>query len=584
MFYSFYFNKKDMKQNFSTSTTWNTNWMRGKNVENKIMEERIVKKVKRSLALLFALVLLLTQVACNSEKNSSSETQEAKGSVASESKGVESEKTGTENGGAPIKISMYYSDNATLPFKEDWQTVQTIQKKYNVDIQWEIIPIADYATKVSLALNTGTNAPDVILYSSTSGENASLALNGALVPVSDYADWTPNFNAAVEKYNLQEDVNRLNLKDGKRYMMPSLYDSPFYDGGLILRDDYLAEKGLKAPTTYDELYEILKAYKTDNPTSYPLTILAGPRVLFRMTMPAWGISLHKNASSGSGVLSWDYDKEEYFAGAISEEYRAYMTFFAKLYAEGLVDPEMADPIDSDKWNQKLATGASMATYAYYDQIGGVEAASEIEGFSLNMYPALAGPAGAYHQPKSKTGTGILFPSSTAKREDFEQVVRKIDEMFFSEEAATIWCIGVEGETYTLEGDKIIYSEDILSAADGIYKYMQLQYGAGSDVTQKIWVNEREMTKYDDNYREINEKVKAMGDVIQYVPPTPMFDDLTAEDAASLQTPLNDTFERWNDAFFTGAKSVETDWDTYVQEMKNLQIETLLNMYNEHLQG
>lgn len=484
--------------------------------------------------------------------------------------------------GDPLKISMYYSDNATLPFKEDWLTVQTIQEKYNVDITFEVIPIADYATKVSLALNTGTNAPDVILYQSIKGENASLALNGAIVPISDYGDWTPNFNALVAELGLQEDVDLTNLGNGKRYNLPNLYDKPFYDGGLILRQDFLEENGFEAPVTYDDLYEILTAYKAKNPDSYPLTILAGPRVLYRMTMPAWGISLHRNAASGSSVLSWDYENKTYFEGAISDEYKAYMTFFAKLYAEGLLDPEMADPIDGDRWNQKLATGTSMATYAYYDQIGGVEAASEIDGFNLNMYPALEGPAGAYHQPKSKTAAGILFPAKTAERDDFERIVRTMDAMFFSDEAAAIWCIGVEGVTYTMDGDAIVYSDEIQNAADGIYKYMQLQYGCGSDVTQTVWINEREMTKYDENYRQINQTVAAMEDVIQSIPPTPLFDDLSAEEASSLQTPLADAFERWNDAFLTGTKSLDADWDTYVAEMKNLQIEEFCKIYNDNL--
>ena len=67
----------------------------------------------------------------------------------------------------PVKIKIYYSDNATLPFKEDWLTVTEAEKRFNVDFEFEVIPIADYATKVSLALNTGTNAPDVILYQTT---------------------------------------------------------------------------------------------------------------------------------------------------------------------------------------------------------------------------------------------------------------------------------------------------------------------------------------------------------------------------------------------------------------------------------
>ncbi len=485
--------------------------------------------------------------------------------------------------GEPVKISLYYSDNATLPFQEDWLTVKTIEEKYNLDLTFEVIPIADYTTKVSTALNVGGNTvPDVILYQTTKGENGSLALNGALVPISDYSEWTPNFNARVEEFGLQAAVDELRLSDGKLYYLPSLTDIPFYDGGLILRQDYLEKKGLEAPKTFDDLYEILKAYKADNPDSYPLTILAGPRVLYRMTMPSFGVSLGKNGASGTNTLSWNYTTKEYFPGAVSDEYKAYITFFAKLYAEGLLDPEMADPIDGDRWTQKMANGSAMATYAYYDQIGGVEAASEIEGLKLNMYPALEGPAGAHHQPKSSTGQGILFPSKTAERADFEQVVRAIDAAFFSEEAAKIWCLGVEGVTYTEKDGVITYSDELVNSADGVYKTLQVKYGCGSDVTQMVWYNAREMTKYDQNYSDINAAVAAMGDVIQPIPPSPLFDDLTAEDAGMLQTPLSDAWEVWNDAFLTGKKSIEADWDAYVAEMTEKGIDEFCKLYNDHL--
>ena len=74
----------------------------------------------------------------------------------------------------------------------------------------------------------------------------------------------------VEKLGLKDDVEELALKDGKRYFMPQLFDQPFYDGGLIMRQDYLEEKGFDAPKTFDDLYEILKAYKAEHPDSYPL--------------------------------------------------------------------------------------------------------------------------------------------------------------------------------------------------------------------------------------------------------------------------------------------------------------------------
>jgi putative aldouronate transport system substrate-binding protein len=541
--------------------------------------------MKKILSILLVLVLAVSLLAgCkknetvpSGSKDTADAQKEDPKTEVNDNKEV-SETTDTE----PVKIRVYYSDNATLPYQKDWLAITEAEKLFNVDFEFEVIPIADYATKVSLALNTGTNVPDVILYQSTKGENASLALNGALVPISDYSDFTPNFNARVEEFGLTDIVNDLSLADGKRYYMPSLFDVPFYDGGLVLREDYLTAKGLAAPKTYDELYNILKAYKQDNPDSYPLTILAGPRVLYRMTMPAFGISVGKNGASGTNTLSWDYEKEEYFTGAISDQYKEYVAFLAKLYQEGLLDPEMADPIDGDTWSNKLATGKAMATYAYYDQIGGVTGASTIEGFKLQMYPALAGPAGAHHQPKSKTGSGVMFPASTAKREDFERVVRTIDEVFFSEEGAKLWSLGVEGVTYTMDNGKVKFVDELVNSPEGIYKSMQIKYGCGSDVTQLVWINANEMLKYDENYARINAEVVAMGDVIQSIPPTPLFDDLTAEDAGILQTPLSDTFEVWVDAFITGKKSVDADWDAYVAEMKNLNIEEFCKIYNDNL--
>lgn len=55
-----------------------------------------------------------------------------------------------------------------------------------------------------------------------------------------------------------------------------------------------------APKTFDDLYEILKAYKADHPDSYPLTTLVAPYVTYRMTMPSFGISFGKSSSSGTG--------------------------------------------------------------------------------------------------------------------------------------------------------------------------------------------------------------------------------------------------------------------------------------------
>jgi putative aldouronate transport system substrate-binding protein len=485
-------------------------------------------------------------------------------------------------------MTIYYSDNSTLPFRTSWLAVQRAQQLANADITWEVIPMgADFTTKVSLALNSGVNTPDVILYQSIAGENVSLAQNGAIVPISDYAAWTPEWVARVREYGLQSDVDMLRLLDGKYYALASLYDKPFYDGGLIMRQDLLQRYNISSLTTFDDLYNFLRRYKQENPSSYPMTVLAGPRVHYRMTQPSWGISVHSNGADGSRVLSYDYSRNTYFAGAISEQYREYMRYWNKPYAEGLFDPEMVDPISGDVWTRKLATGAAIATYAYYDQIGGVEAASTIPGFKLNMYPPLAGPAGAHHQQKSKTGSGILFPIATSRRADFERVVRAIDTMFFSKAAEDLWCLGVEGTTYTMQGSTVRFMPQLVNSPDGIYKAGQLMYGLGTASLQYLWINAREMTKYDENYAQINARVAAMDNAIQAIPRAPKYPNTDAgrrdsERASSLIGTLFDTFNVWDNYFLTGQRSLDSDWNTYVNEMTSRGINELLQLYNNNL--
>ena len=217
---------------------------------------------KKTLALLLVLVMVLGLAACGTEKpvetQAPTQAQTGNDPVATEAPAAE-----------PIKISMYYSDNPTLLYMDTWLALVETAKLANIDLTVEAIPNgSDFTTKVSLALNTLENCPDVILYQETpAGERASQCLNGAVVPISDYPEWTPNFNAMAEKLGLVDEVNGLALMDGKRYYMPALRESAQYDGGLIMRADYLEAKGFEAPKTFDDLYNILKAYKEDYPDS-----------------------------------------------------------------------------------------------------------------------------------------------------------------------------------------------------------------------------------------------------------------------------------------------------------------------------
>ncbi len=478
----------------------------------------------------------------------------------------------------PITITLFYSDNATLPFKQDWPAIVELEKRFNCKLAFEPIPSADYATKVANVLNTGENAPDVMLYLSTGGSYASYALAGTMVPVSDYFDLMPNFMERIKEMGLEEELKTRYLGDGKLYYMPGLKDKPFYDCGLVLREDFMQKKGFETPKTYEDLYQILKAYKEENPDSQPLTSVVGLRVIERMMMPAWGISLGKNSSTGTGVLSWDYDKNEYFAGAISQNYKDYITYMRKLRAEGLLDIELEQ--DDASTAKKLATGQACAVFGWYDQMGGWEAASNIDGIKFKLYPPQEGSRGAYTRERSQTEGGVIFPIQLLKKDNFKEIIKKVDEVFYSKEAAKIWCLGVEGDSYTMVDGKVVYNDTILNAPEGIYKYMQNAYGTGCGGLQLVWYIEQEFTKYGEDYAEVNRQVMEMN-AIPYVVPVPTFEDEVAEELAGLRTTLLDAFVVWNEEFISGTKDIEKDWDAFVKDMTDKGIQKYVDTYNEY---
>ena len=129
------------------------------------------KSVSRTLAMALATCMAAGTLAACGSSGSSAVASSAAESTADSTATAASTEAGTPDysNEDPINIRIYLSDNATLPYKEDWLTFTEVQKRCNVNLDVEAIPIADYSTKVSLALNTGENVPDVILYQSTTG-------------------------------------------------------------------------------------------------------------------------------------------------------------------------------------------------------------------------------------------------------------------------------------------------------------------------------------------------------------------------------------------------------------------------------
>ena len=94
-----------------------------------------MKMFKKTLAMLLALIMVLGLAACGAaEEPAAPEAPKAEAPAAPEAEAPEAEAPAD-----PVKISIYYSDSSTAPFKTDWLALAETAKLANADVTVEAI-------------------------------------------------------------------------------------------------------------------------------------------------------------------------------------------------------------------------------------------------------------------------------------------------------------------------------------------------------------------------------------------------------------------------------------------------------------
>ena len=156
----------------------------------------------------------------------------------------------------PMTITMLYAATQTevgsLP--DDWAGYQILKDKLGIDLQLQMLP--SNANDQDVAVRTMAAAdelPDFITVSRTVWAD--------LVKQGMFADVTDDFAKMPERSKVMFGQSSKNFTtyNGRIYgfATPSAYAG---NEGLLVRKDWLDNLGLKAPTTLDELYDVMYAF------------------------------------------------------------------------------------------------------------------------------------------------------------------------------------------------------------------------------------------------------------------------------------------------------------------------------------
>lgn len=278
----------------------------------------------------------------------------------------------------------------------------------------------------------------------------------------------PNFTKLL---NDNPDIAKAaSTMDGSYYGFMKIQESAgnMYQG-LIIRKDWLDDLGMEAPETIDEWETMLTRFKNEKGAVAPLTLMAGYFITASECphfTTAYGI--------GEGFYVDDNGKVQF--GPSQDVYKEYLTTLNRWYKNGLLDPEFAT-INGSASQARVLDGQSGA---FYGTIGGTigtyldawkaRGETDIELIGVPQPMLKKGDLPEFNSPVKQVGPPHAVITSQAKN---PEMIASWFDYFYTGQGARLNSLGVEGETYTMNGDVPVYTDIISNNPDGLSVYEAL---------------------------------------------------------------------------------------------------------------
>lgn len=475
---------------------------------------------------------------------------------------------------APLSFSVQYNEREVQPFQADWLILSEYQSRQNVTLDVRTRDDADYEIAIIQALEA-EEQPDVIL-KVWPDQVESYASNGALLPFSEYEELMPNFTAYIQAHDLQAEVDKLRLSDGKYYVLPG-YQRAIQVQQWVYRQDAFEENGLSAPKTYDELFDALVILKERYPDSTPLTTLWGGAHLFAMMGAGYGIP-----AGWAGTRDFDAETNRWQFAPATDNFRELYRFLHRCYAAGVLDPESLTQSD-EEFIAKMTDGRALVTVTWITSgFGNWDQTLRDNGIPNGKWAPLRVPESTIGiravpavDPFRK---GLIVPSSVVNDATFTELLKFLDWAIYSEEGMTLTTWGVEGVTYeqTPTGKVFLPRQETPIDADAMSD-LTVQYGLDTMFNLNENVEFEDYKKPAEIVAFLNESLRAQETA--QIDPRLELDASAIEAVRILSERINPFVTESSMGFITGAVDIESGWADYLDSLEQRGYRTLEEIWN-----
>ncbi len=519
--------------------------------------------IKKILTVFLMLSMVFALLAgCGSGQNEEQPSSTAPGTDSTSASGVDGAAAWE-----PATISVYtwlsYEESWGAKSKGEIKCFEELEKRTNTKVDWSMMSDTN---SFELMMSSGETT-DVIWYSWAPSRQLKYAKAGLIQDIYPLVkEYAPNIMRLMEENPKLK--KQLVTPEGKMYLVPWVTEDPILtrNAGLAIRQDWLDKLGLDAPETADELYDTFKQFRDRdaNGSGQPDEIMTG-----------YSDQLYKLMYGFGTADDWHMadDGKTVVFGPTTENYKNALKWFAKLYKEGILDPDYLSR-DGDIYTKKVMAnqvGLYLDEVFVISQFNMDSAASGTPtDFEPLGYLKYNGKRVSYNSTTKRVAQqyGSVISS---KAKDPARIIKWLDYMF-GDEGSRLMNWGIEGESYEMKDGKLAYTAAVTNDPQYESSVARSQYA------EPTWCGpqsgEAELAMLNDAGKKFRQ---AWADVdnTNAIEPYMFYTDAEQSAMDEYSTNLKTERDTWRDKFITGEKDIDAEWNNYIEALNNMKLKELI---------
>lgn len=479
----------------------------------------------------------------------------------------------------------YYTSDITV--SPDTQVEKLLEETFNVNIN----PITDISKSGFGLYVSSASVLDATFYTVYLDNAANLTDMYSQELIREIpAEWLETYyptGMQIMKDYLGEEyfASGSHLTDGKVLNVPYARVENNSQSIVVYRKDWLENLKMSEPTTLQEFHDMLYAFTYNDPDGNGVKDTYGidaTTAWLGMTL-VHGAYGYAQAQSGGGSFYRMDDGSVVYTSA-TEQYKEALKTIGQWYQEGIIDPECITDARSDvrtKWANGTV-GAMVDSFTWALSRRGpasiVNMAEEVFGEnSVDVLGKLTCEEGdgtvyaAVNYLETNVNQALVFTASATDAQVI-RVLQILEGLSSNDELYKRVIYGEENEDYTMNGEQVCINSDVS---------VEYQAKKGLDGTfYGLAVMSPKLTYSTYSQRDLDNLAKA--ELSPAVYRNTNFSNKTGEAYAQYMEEVKKVEGEFYTDVLLGKKTVDADWDNYLERMNKAGLDKILAEYAQYL--